>query len=88
MRNNLSGENDAVIANKKNSVNFNKTVIGGGATLAIIVTLLINIISIGVMTYLVEVKFSQIEDDFTSYKEKVEKKFIDTNYIISNLCTK
>lgn len=83
----INKENDTIIADEKNNVNFNKTVIGG-TSLAIIVTLLINIIAIGAMTYIVDTKISHIEKDFTIYKEQVEKKFIDTNYTISDLCTK
>lgn len=83
----INKENDTIIADEKNNVNFNKTVIGG-TSLAIIVTLLISIIAIGVMTYIVDTKTSHIEKDFTIYKEQVEKKFIDTNYTISDLCTK
>lgn len=87
MQSQINKENDTIIANEKNNVNFNKTVIGG-TSLAIIVTLLINIIAIGAMTYIVDTKISPIEKDFTIYKEQVEKKFIDTNYTISDLCTK
>lgn len=83
----MNKENDTIIADKKNNVNFNKTIIGG-TSLAIIVTLLINIIAIGVMTYVVDTKVSQIEKDFVIYKEQVEKKFIDVSYTISDLCTK
>lgn len=81
-------DSDSIVADKRNNVNFNKTVIGGGMTLAIIVTLLINIISIGVMTYIVDTRISRVEKDLTNYKEQVEKKFIDTSYIISDLCVK
>lgn len=81
-------DSDSIVADKRNNVNFNKTVIGGGMTLAIIVTLLINIISIGVMTYIVDTRISRVEEDLTNYKQQVEKKFIDTNYTISDLCMK
>ena len=77
----------AFVADKKSSVNFNKTVIGGLSPLMVIITILINAIAVGTMIYLVDTKINQIEQELKVFKEDTKKNFIDVSYTISELYT-
>ena len=83
----INSEDEAVVADKKSSVNFNKTVIGGLSPLMVIVTILINAIAVGTMVYLVDTKINQIEQDLEAFKEDTKKNFIDVSYTVSELYT-
>ena len=83
----INSEDEAVVADKKSSVNFNKTVIGGLSPLMVIITILINSIAVGTMIYLVDTKINQIEQELKAFKEDTKKNFIDASYTISELYT-